>query len=91
MGSLRAGNGWARRVAFGGAGAVLVDQFGRLLGRRAHEHEGTPSAARDGPRGRGRHGRGRGSGYTAAPQSETVLFNLLAGFLGSFTLVRLST
>ena len=30
-------------------------------------------------------------GYTAAPRSETVLFNLLAGFLGSFALVRLST
>jgi hypothetical protein len=30
-------------------------------------------------------------GYTAAPRSETVLFNLLAGFLGSFGLVRLST
>jgi hypothetical protein len=31
------------------------------------------------------------SGYTAAPRSETVLFNLLAGFLGSFALVRIST
>lgn len=30
-------------------------------------------------------------GYTAAPRSEAVLFNLLAGFLGSFALVRLST
>ncbi|HVD85789.1 MAG TPA: hypothetical protein VNB59_00115 [Solirubrobacterales bacterium] len=30
-------------------------------------------------------------GYTEAPRSETVLFNLLGGFLGSFTLVRLST
>ena len=30
-------------------------------------------------------------GYDAAPRSETVLFNLLAGFLGSFALVRLST
>jgi hypothetical protein len=30
-------------------------------------------------------------GYAAAPRSETVLFNLLAGFLGSFALVRLST
>jgi hypothetical protein len=31
------------------------------------------------------------SGYAAAPHSETVLFNLLAGFLGSFATVRLST
>ena len=30
-------------------------------------------------------------GYAAAPRSETVLFNLLAGFLGSFASVRLST
>ena len=31
------------------------------------------------------------SGYAATPRSETVLFNLLAGFLGSFALVRIST
>jgi hypothetical protein len=30
-------------------------------------------------------------GYTAAPRSETVLFNLLSGFLGAFGFVRLST
>jgi hypothetical protein len=30
-------------------------------------------------------------GYEEAPRSETILFNLLAGFLGSFALVRLST
>lgn len=30
-------------------------------------------------------------GYVEASRYETVLFNLLAGFLGSFTLVRLST
>jgi hypothetical protein len=30
-------------------------------------------------------------GYSEAPRSETVLFNLLAGFLGSFALVRVST
>ena len=30
-------------------------------------------------------------GYAEAPRSETILFNLLAGFLGSFALVRLST
>jgi hypothetical protein len=31
------------------------------------------------------------SGYVAAPRSEVVLFNLLAGFLGSFAAVRIST
>jgi hypothetical protein len=92
--------GWARSeratvglavVAIGGAGAVLVDQFGRMLRRRAHEVgesevliEAAPAAAADtvGVAVRG---------YEEAPRSETVLFNLLAGFLGSFALVRLST
>ena len=30
-------------------------------------------------------------GYSAAPKGETVLFNILSGFMGSFALVRLST
>jgi hypothetical protein len=30
-------------------------------------------------------------GYAAAPKQETVLFNLLGGFTGSFALMRLST
>jgi hypothetical protein len=92
--------GWARSeratvglavVALGGASAVIADQFGRLLRRRSHERhdhepllEAAPAAAVDtvGVAVRG---------YVAAPRSETVLFNLLAGFLGSFALVRLST
>jgi hypothetical protein len=92
--------GWARSeratvglaaVALGGAGTVIADQFSRLLRRRAHERdnhepliEAAPAAAIDtvGVAVRG---------YSAAPRSETVLFNLLAGFLGAFVLVRLST
>jgi hypothetical protein len=78
-------------VALGGAGAVLAGQFGRMLQRRSHEVpdgeglvEAAPAAALDTV--------GVAvSGYSAAPRSETVLFNLLAGFLGSFALVRLST
>jgi hypothetical protein len=72
---------------------VLAGQFGRLLQRRAHERdapevesliEAAPAAALDTV--------GVAvSGYAATPRSETVLFNLLAGFLGSFALVRLST
>jgi hypothetical protein len=62
-----------------------------MLRRRTHEHddgeglvEAAPAAAVDTV--------GVAvSGYAAAPRSETVLFNLLAGFLGSFALVRLST
>lgn len=94
--------GWARSeratvglavVAIGGAGAVLADQFSRLLRRRSREIEShnpevlieaAPIAAADtvGVAVRG---------YEEAPRSETVLFNLLAGFLGSFALVRVST
>jgi hypothetical protein len=104
---LRRSPGWTRSeratvglaaVAIAGAGAVVVDQFGRLLGRRARqlrEHEQlelgpvgafdtVEAAAIDTVEAAVR-------GYTAAPRSETVLFNLLAGFLGSFAFVRLST
>jgi hypothetical protein len=78
-------------VALGAAGTVLAGQFGRMLRRRAHESghddglvEAAPAAALDTVNV-------AVSGYVAAPRSETVLFNLLAGFLGAFALVRLST
>lgn len=92
--------GWARSeratlglatVALGAAGSVVAGQFSRMLARRASEAhdpeallESAPVAAADtvGVAVRG---------YVEAPRSETVLFNLLAGFLGSFALVRLST
>jgi len=78
-------------VSLGGAGTVLAGQFGRMLRRRAHQRgkadglvEAAPAAALDTV--------GVAvTGYAATPRSETVLFNLLAGFLGSFALVRLST
>jgi hypothetical protein len=77
-------------VALGGAGTVLAGQFGRMLKRRSQEApegetlvEAAPAAALDTV--------GVAVvGYEEAPRSETVLFNLLAGFLGSFALVRLS-
>lgn len=78
-------------VALGTAGAVLAGQFSRMFARRASAAndpeallESAPVAAADtvGVAVRG---------YVEAPRSETVLFNLLAGFLGSFALVRLST
>src|SRR3954452_23287312 len=73
------------------AGAVVAGQFSRMLARRASEAhdpeallESAPAAAADtvGVAVRG---------YSEAPRTEAVLFNLLAGFLGSFALVRLST
>ena len=99
--------GWARAeratvalatLAIGGAGTVLASQFGRMLRRRAREAgqvtppeqsgghlvEAAPAAALDTV--------GVAVvGYEEAPRSETVLFNLLAGFLGAFALVRIST
>jgi hypothetical protein len=78
-------------VALGGAGVVLAGQFGRLLRRRTHERddgealvEAAPAAALDTV--------GVAvSGYAATPRGEAVLFNLLAGFLGAFAVVRIST
>jgi len=78
-------------VALGAAGVVLAGQYSRMLARRASEAddpeallESAPAAAVDtvGVAVRG---------YVEAPRYETVLFNLLGGFLGSFSLVRLST
>ena len=69
----------------------MAGQFSRMFARRASEAhdpeallESAPAAAADtvGVAVRG---------YAEAPRYETVLFNLLAGFLGSFALVRLST
>ncbi len=92
--------GWARSeratvglaaVALGGAGVVLAGQFGRMLQRRSHEEpdgeglvEAAPAAALDTVSV-------AVSGYSEAPRTETVLFNLLAGFLASFAIVRIST
>jgi hypothetical protein len=77
-------------VAIAGAGTVLAGQFARMLRRRSHEAgdgetlvEAAPAAALDTV--------GVAVvGYEATPRSEAVLFNLLAGFLGSFAVVRLS-
>jgi hypothetical protein len=78
-------------VAIGGAGAVLATQYARLLNRRSNAPsdgeslvEAVPEAALDTV--------GVAvSGYAETPRSETILFNLLAGFLASFASVRLST
>ena len=70
---------------------MLVGQFGRMLRRRAHERDGSDGLAEAAPAAAIDTVNVAVSGYTATPRSETVLFNLLAGFLGSFALVRLST
>jgi hypothetical protein len=78
-------------AAFASAGTVIAGQFARMLRRRAAGArdgdgviEAAPVAALDTV--------GVAvEGYSAAPRSETVLFNLLSGFLGAFGFVRLST
>jgi hypothetical protein len=78
-------------AAFASAGTVLAGQFARMLSRRASGTaegdgvvEAAPAAALDTVSV-------AVEGYAATPRSETVLFNLLAGFLGAFGFVRLST
>ena len=73
------------------ATAVVAGQYSRLLGRRSHERgeaepliDSAPAAAADAV--------GVAvEGYIATPRRETLLFNLLSGFLGAFAVVRLST
>jgi hypothetical protein len=63
-----------------------------MLRRRAREHEGGGEALVEAAPAAALDTVGVAvSGYAAASRSETVLFNLLAGFLGAFTLVRIST
>jgi hypothetical protein len=92
--------GWARSeratlglaaVALGGAGTVLAGQFGRMLHRRSREDNGNESLIEAAPVAALDTVEVAVQGYAAAPRSETVLFNLLAGFLSSFALVRVST
>jgi hypothetical protein len=78
-------------ATFASAGTVLGGQFLRMWRRRAGPVaqadgviEAAPAAAVD------TVGVAL-EGYSSAPRSETVLFNLLAGFLGAFGFVRLST
>jgi hypothetical protein len=78
-------------IALGGAGTVLTGQFGRMLRRRAHERDGGDGLVEAAPAAALDTVSVAVSGYEATPRSETVLFNLLAGFLGAFTLVRIST
>ncbi|HET7054435.1 MAG TPA: hypothetical protein VFI09_11025 [Solirubrobacterales bacterium] len=92
--------GWARSeratvglatVALGGAGAVLAGQFGRMLRRRRQEVDGSEPLVEAAPAAALDTVGVAVSGYEATPRSEVVLFNLLAGFLAAFAVVRVST
>jgi hypothetical protein len=78
-------------AAFTTAGTVLGSQFVRMLSRRAKGGEDGDGVVEAAPAAALDTVGVALEGYNAAPRSETVLFNLLAGFLGAFGFVRLST
>jgi hypothetical protein len=78
-------------VAFATAGTVIVGQFARMLQRRVANPEDSDGVVEAAPAAALDTVGVAVEGYVAAPRSETVLFNLLAGFLGAFGFIRLST
>ena len=78
-------------LALASAGTVLAGQFARMLGRRAARSEDADGVAQVAPAAARDTVGVAVEGYAAAPRSETVLFNLLSGFLGAFGFIRLST
>jgi hypothetical protein len=78
-------------ATFASAGSVLAGQFARMLSRRAGGGEASDGVIEAAPAAALDTVGVAVEGYASAPRSETVLFNLLSGFLGSFGFVRLST
>jgi hypothetical protein len=78
-------------ATFASAGSVLAGQFARMLSRRASGGEASDGVIEAAPAAALDTVGVAVEGYASAPRSETVLFNLLSGFLGSFGFVRLST
>ena len=72
------------------AGLVVAAQYTRLLSRRTHE-EGSDRLIDSAPAAAVDTVGVAVEGYSATPNRELVLFNLLGGFLGSFAVVRLTT
>ena len=85
-------------AALATAGTVVGGELLRLARRRSRESGSTPSM-REGAEqaftvaGEAAHDTVAVAveGYDATPHRETVLFNILSGFLGGFSLIRLST
>ncbi len=85
-------------VAVATAGTVFAWEAARLARRRAQRRPPPPTVLKGAERRLGRAGRATQDtvavlveGYEATPRLETVLFNLLTGFVFAFALVRLST
>ena len=85
-------------VALGTAGTVFAGEYARMVRRRAAE-----ATTGDGVRESAEHAIGAATqatqdtvtvaieGYSETPRGETILFNILNGFIASFALMRLST
>jgi hypothetical protein len=85
-------------VALATAGTVMVGEVARLARRRARRTEspaGVLGTAEQAIETAGRATQDTVAvlveGYEATPRHETILFNLLSGFVLAFALVRLST
>lgn len=85
-------------VALGTAGTVIAGEVTRLARRRARRREpkeGVLGTAEQAIETAGRATQDTVAvlveGYEATPRHETILFNLLSGFVLAFALVRLST
>ena len=72
------------------AGLVLAAQYSRLLSRRTHS-PGTEGLIDSAPAAAVDTVGVAVEGYSATPNRELILFNLLTGFLGSFSAVRMTT
>lgn len=77
-------------AALSAAGAVVAGQYGRMLRRRTQQEDLDPDASVSAVAAADTVGVAV-EGYQAAPRHETVLFNMLSGFLGAFATVRIGT
>jgi hypothetical protein len=85
-------------LAVATAGSVLAGEVVRLARRRVRPHEPPAGGLRTAEQALETAGRAAQDtvavareGYEATPRHETVLFNLLTGFVLAFALIRLST
>jgi hypothetical protein len=85
-------------LAIGTAGTVIAGEALRLARRRGRAQPDTDSTLETATQAIETAGRATQDtvavaleAYEAAPRRETVLFNLLSGFVGGFALMRLST
>jgi hypothetical protein len=85
-------------VAIGTAGTVIAGEIARLARRRAKEEPEAETVLDTAEQAIGAASLATQDtaavaleGYEATPRGETVLFNILSGFVGGFALMRLST